>query len=179
MFPKRSASPNIQVKKYSRGILNPLNKQYKEQLDRELATRYLEMRKVKSLQRFEQNKIERLRQNFDTRASISRELSDVLLTKPQREKLLSIMPEPSSSILYEKREVPYVKELVKINLYSLEGKHISISHKDSSTPNRSSRLNPIRLVNTERSSNQHKDYEFGRNRIKRNRTPVFLTVGNI
>lgn len=179
MFPKRSASPNIQVKKYSRGVLNPLNKPYKEQLDRELATRYLEMRKVKSLQRFEKNKIERIKQNFDTRASISRELSDVLLTKPQREKLLSILPEPSSSILYEKPEVPYLKDLVKLNLYSLEGKQIQISQKDSSTPVRSSRLTPIRLVNTERSISKHRDYEFRRDRIKRNRTPFFLTDGNI
>jgi|688.fasta_scaffold831335_1 hypothetical protein len=179
MFPRRSASPNIQIKKYSRGILSPLNKPYKEQLDRELATRYLEMRKVKSLQRFEKDKIDRLKHNFDTRASISRELSDVLLTKPQREKLLSIMPEPSSSILYEKPEVPYLKDLVKINLYSLEGKQIPISQKNSSSPIRSSRITPIRLVHTDRSSRKNKDYEFCRNRIKRNRTPFFLTDGNI
>lgn len=175
MFPQRSLTPTMSVKKYSKGILNPLNKAYKQKLDRELATRYLEMKKVQSLQRFEKNKIERLRHNFDTRAGISKELGDVLLTKTEREKLLNTMPEPSSSILYEKPESPYLKELVKINLYSIKGKQVQINRRDSLSPTRSSRLTPIRMMNTERTKKFEQGYIFRKNRLKRNKTPFFLT----
>lgn len=173
MFPQRSLTPTFQVKKNSKVLLSPVNKAYKQKLDRELASRYFEMEKARSFQRFEKDKIERLKHNFKTRARLSKELSDVLLTKTEREKLLNFMPEPSSSILYKKPEAHYLKELVKINLYSINGKQVQINRIDSLSPTRSAILTPIGMLNTEKTKKFEQNCVFQNNRFKRNKSPFF------